>query len=133
MIEKTSAARQRKNIQILWNLLGILGISLNQAAAFAAVIIFGLQIPYYLAIVFVFTLIFSLSAKNMSRAILYTIISIIIGALITLGIFLTPSIAFEFDVDTAITLFSSYAARLMILNLVVSTPSAIIGGLISEI
>jgi hypothetical protein len=132
MIEKTPATQESKNAQILRNSLRFLGICLNQAAAYFGVIIFHLEIPYYLVIVFVFTLIFSLSTRNLSRAILYTIASMIIGALITLGILLTPSIAFELDVDYTMTVFSSYAAKLLVFNLVVSIPSAIIGGIISE-
>jgi len=132
MIEKTSAVRKSTNPQILKDIPGILGISLNQAAAYLAVVIFHLQIPHYLVIVFVLTLIFSLSAKNLLRAILYSIAAIIIGALITLGILLTPSIACGLDVDYTITVYSYYAAKLLILNLVVAVPSAILGGLATE-
>jgi hypothetical protein len=133
MIGKTPAVRQSKNTHILRDLSGILGISLNQAAAYLAVVVFHLQILYYMVIVFVFTLIFSLAIRSLSRAIIGTITSMIIGAVITLGILLTPSIAFKLNMDTTITVFSSYAARLIVLNLVVSILSAIIGGIISEI
>jgi hypothetical protein len=132
MIEKTPDIRESKNAQILRGILGITGISLNQAAAFLASMTFHLQIPYYLVIVFVFTLIFSFSTKNLSRAIIYTIASMVIGALITLGILLIPAIACELDVDYTITVYSYYAAKLLIFNLVVAIPSAIIGGLASE-
>ncbi|MFZ0965423.1 MAG: hypothetical protein WAN82_02205, partial [Candidatus Bathyarchaeia archaeon] len=84
-------------------------------------------------IMFIFTLTFSLSTKNMSKAILYTIASTIIGAAITLGILLTPSIAVEFDVDYIMNVYFYYAAKLLILNLAVCIPSAIIGGLTGEI
>jgi hypothetical protein len=133
MIEKTSAIRKPKNTQISRNILWMLGISLNQAAAYLAVLLFHLQIPYYLVIVFIFTLIFSLSVKSLSRAVLYTIASTIIGAAITLGILLTPSIAVELNVDYIETVYFYYAAKLLVLNLAASLPSAIIGGIASEI
>lgn len=69
----------------------------------------------------------------MPRAILYTIASTIIGAAIALGILLTPSIVVEFDVDYIVDVYFYYAAKLLILNLTVGIPSAIIGGLASEI
>jgi len=133
MIEKTSAIQKSTTTQITEKILWILGISLNQAAAYLAVMIFRLQIPHYLVIVFVFTLVFSLSTKNMSRAIVYTIVSTVIGALIAMGILLTPSFACELNIDYTVTIFLFYAAKLMILNLVVGIPSAIVGGLVSEI
>lgn len=127
MIEKKSAIRQSRDI--LW----LLGISLNQAATYIAVLLFHLQIPYYLVMVFVLTLIFSLSIKNISKAILYTIASTIIGAVITLGILLAPSLVVEFDVDYIMEVYFYYEAKLLILSLVVSIPSAIIGGLTGEL
>jgi hypothetical protein len=111
----------------------MLGISLNQAAAYLAVLLFHLQIMYYLVIVFVFTLIFSLSAKNLSKAVIYAIASTIIGAAITLGILLTPSIAVEFDVNYIMDVYFYYVAKLLILSLTVGVPSAIIGGIVSEL
>jgi hypothetical protein len=133
MIEKTRANPESTDAQIVKRVLWILGISLNQAAAYLAVAVFHMQVPQYLVVVFVFTLIFSLSTRDLPRAILYTLASVIFGALITLGILLTPAIAFELDIDYTMTVFFYLAAKLLILNLVAGIPSAIIGGLASEI
>jgi len=134
MTQKTPINRKSIQAKILKGALWILGISLNQAAAYLAILLFHLQLPYYLAIVFVFTMIFSLSIKNVSRALFYTIASVIIGALITLGIILIPPIYFGsyLMIDYTIGIYSVYISKLLILNIIICTASALIGGLASE-
>lgn len=134
MIHETIAGSKRKQSQVLKNTAWVLGFSFNQAVLYFAVFTFDLQIQYYLAATFILTFIFSVSLENLSRALLYSITSMVIGAFIALVILLIPPITLGpySMVDFTISIYSAQIAKISIFNLPISTISAIIGGLISE-
>ena len=112
----------------------MVGLSLSQAASYLAVVIFKLQLPYYMLIIFVFTFLFSVYLENLSKALFYTIASTIIGMIISLIVVLIPPIIFHdtFLIDFTITLYSSLEAKLFLFNIVICLISSIIGGMIGE-
>lgn len=112
----------------------LLGFSLNQAAAYLAFSLWNLDLSYYLLVVFVSTFVFSIYIKNLSIGIAFTVLSMIIGALITMGILLIPPLAYrsEFMIEFTLTAYPTVIAKLVVFNMVISIFSSILGGLLSE-
>lgn len=112
----------------------LLGFSINQAAAYLAFFLWNLDLSYYLLVVFVLTFVFSIYVKNMLVGIAFTILSMIIGALITIGILLIPPLVHrsEFMIQFTLTAYPPLIAKLAVFNVVISTLSSILGGLLSE-
>lgn len=112
----------------------LLGFSLNQAAAYLAFSLWNLDLSYYLLVVFVLTFLFSIYIKNLSIGIAFTILSMIIGALITIGILLIPPLVHrsEFMIQFTLSAYPPLIAKLAVFNVVTSTISSILGGLLSE-
>jgi len=112
----------------------LLGLSLNQAAAYLAVSLWNLDLSYYLLVVLVLTFVFSIYIKNLSIGIAFTVLSMIIGALITMGILLIPPLVYrsEFMIEFALTAYPTFIAKLVVFNMVISIFASILGGLLSE-
>lgn len=112
----------------------LVGFSLNQAAAYLAFSLWKLDLSYYLLLVFVLTFVFSIYIKNLSIAIAFTVLSIIIGALITVGILLIPPLAYQSGlmIEFTLTLYPMLITKLVLLNMAISIFSSILGGLLSE-
>lgn len=112
----------------------LLGLSLNQAAAYLAVSLWNLDLSYYLLVVLVLTFVFSIYIKNLSIGIAFTVLSMIIGALITMGILLIPPLVYrsEFMIEFALIAYSMLIGKLVVFNMVISIFASILGGLLSE-
>jgi hypothetical protein len=107
----------------------ILGLCLNQAAACLACFVWKLEIVYYLLVVAFFTLIFSLYIRNLTKSVAYSATSVVVGALVGLGIVLIPPLVYgsQQTVDATSTFYLTYVSSRAILSLVVSTFTSIIG------
>lgn len=68
----------------------ILGLSLNQAAAYLAFFIWKLEILYYIILILFFSLSFSAYKRELGKSIAYSLISAVVGVIIGLGIVIMP-------------------------------------------
>lgn len=124
--------RPKKNIFL--NITVIIGLSTSQAASYLAVVIFKLQLFYYMLIVFAFTFLFSIYLENLSKALFYAIASTITGLIISLIVVIIPPLIFQdtFLIDLTVNLYLGLEVKLLLFNIVICLISSIIGGMISE-
>jgi len=131
--EKTYISAHKNN-RLFKNLFSIIGLSITQAAMYLAVVIFKLQMPYYLVLIFALTLLFSIYIGSISRALFYAIASSVIGLFISLLVVLIPPMILQdnFLVDFTFTLYLGLEVKLLIFNLVMCLISSLLGGIIGE-
>lgn len=111
----------------------ILGLSLNQAAAYAAFFIWKVDLPYYLVMIIFFTLVSSLYIRNLGKGLIYSLVSIVTGAVIGLGIVLIPPYVHMLygEIDATISSYTFYISKALVFNLIIGPFCSILGGLLS--
>ena len=112
----------------------LLGFCINQAATYLAFTLWNFDLSYYLLVVFVLTFVFCIHIKNLSIGIAFTVLSIIIGAFITIGILLIPPLVYQSElmIEFILAAYPTVIGKLVLFNLVISIFSSILGGLVSE-
>jgi len=111
-----------------------LGLFLNQATAYLAAFLWKLELPYYLVLIIIFTLIFSMYIKDISKSLAYTLTSVVIGGLIGLIILITPPVLYGSyeTIDLILTLYTLTISKLAILNLVISMFCSLAGSFLTK-
>lgn len=111
----------------------ILGLSLNQAAAYTAYFIWKVDFPYYLTMVIFFTLVSSLYIRNLSKGIIYLLASIVMGAVIGLGIVLIPPSVHNLHdiIDATVNSYVFSISKPLAFNLMIGPFFSILGALLS--
>jgi len=121
--------------RFLIEILVIVGLSLNHAAVNLASFLWKIEISYYLVVVSLFTLIFSIYIRNLEKCVFYVLISIITGLIISAGILLMPPAIYGSDYmisGFSIVSYVTFISRYLIFNIVTCLSTAILGGLLSE-
>ena len=135
-MESLLSSKEKKQTwhELIKSIIGCIGISFNQAAAYLTVLVFNLSLPYYMALVFFFVFAFSFYTKNLSKTLILSLLSIFTGAIIALVTLLIPPIVSQsgYLVDIAIDVYSIGLGRLSIFTLMITIISATLGGLLNE-
>jgi hypothetical protein len=120
-------------VSILIETAIIVGLSLNQAAAYVAYFIWKVDFSYYLVMVIFFTLVSSLYIRNLSKGLIYSLASIVIGAVIGLGIVLIPPyVHMSYGmIDATISSYAFSISKALVFNLMIDPFSSILGALLS--
>ena len=119
----------RKNA-LLWSIGLIITSSLNYAAANLLIIIWNLELHYYLLMVFILSVMIGILALDISKSIIIAYASMIGGLLIASTIFLQPYVIFAADVvrfNFAATVLFSFLAKIFLISAVLYFLGAVLG------
>jgi len=122
-----------RNGTFLKDMVPALGLCLNQAAAYSAAFVWKLELLYYLILILFFTSLFSIYIRNLTKSIAYSVTSVIVGAIIGLGILLIPPLVYgSYEMINATTsIYLTFVAKLAIFNLVICMFSSTVGTVLS--
>lgn len=118
----------------LWIAILLLASSLNYAAANLFIIIWKVELPYYILMVFALSAITGTLMPNLRGSIIGVFISMIGGLLIAIAIFFAPYIIFAESVvrfNVAALVLFSFLAKIFLVSVVVYFLGAVVGSFLS--
>lgn len=124
---------------MLQKVMSILGLtiasSINYAFAYVLRIIWGVEIYYFILLVFIFAVLFGVVAANMERTIIITAISLLLGAVIGFALIISPTLVFGESITVVnvatMTTIQAISTHLLF-SLVVGFFGAILGFFLGE-
>lgn len=111
----------------------LVAISLNQACVYIMLFVWKFDIFYFVALTFVFSLLFSVAVKNLMKSFILTLSSFVTGAVIALIILIMPRLLLGGGavIDVIVQLYIIHVARLLPLSLPAAIFAVVLGSLLS--
>ena len=121
--------------RLLWNLFLVVASSFNYASISLLVIVWKLDLLYYLPMVFIISCMIGAVVVDITRSIIYTYTCMVIGHTIAIAIFLFPYIVFAASVqrtNAAIMVVLNILVKVFLVSAIVYFFGAILGCFLGE-
>lgn len=116
-----------------WMLVS-LALSVNQASAYLLVLLWKIDVPYYMLINFGIILLFSAAIRSFTKAMALVLVSLVFGAIIAIITLIMPPLIYgqNYMINYTIDAYITFVGRTSIFSLIVCVLAVTIGSILSN-
>jgi len=121
--------------RLLWNLCLVVAASFNYASVSLLLIVWNLDLLYYLPLVFIISCMIGVLVVDITRSIIYAYACMAIGHIIAIAIFLSPYLIFEESVqrtNVAVMAVLNSLVKVFLVSAIIYFFGAILGCFVGE-